>query len=466
MIYRVVNFFRDFYKTYKDDVSLLLYIIVMAKFSMRWIDSVFGLVFFPLMIFIFLKFDIQKKMYLLIFLLPFAESQQLPRQIFGIPGFNFVNFFFITVFITMLVRRRGRFAHSDFNGPITIFVLLIFFSAVRGVDAMRLLGDTSYLSYYMESFLKPMEIFFCGIIAFNLFNKPEQPYHYFRIIRISSILFGLWVLHRGGGTTESMMRLSMVTGLHKNSIGFMFAVLLAMNMSMEDFGTMAEKALARVANIVYILVIMFTFSRQGYLSCIVILMVYALRKGWKMTTIFLIGVALFWNFFIPYEVKKRIYYGSEEGVVMGLKQYTLGDTTAGRDEAWAAAAKPMKKYFLFGDGMNTYLKSIHPARPDLPIHPHSAYIQSMLDMGIFGSVLFIGFYVFLMWKSWFLHKRSKSSFARAYAFGFFLSIAIFMFQAYTGFRFYPNEESYYIWLFLGGLMWVERNQKELVAKGW
>jgi hypothetical protein len=116
---------------------------------------------------------------------------------------------------------------------------------------------------------------------------------------------------------------------------------------------------------------------------------------------------------------------------------------------------------LIGRGRYAYLLQVKINRPDLPDHPHSAYLQVLLDVGILGAFFFLGFYVFLLMKSWFLYKRSKSKFVSAYSYGFFLCIIVFMLQAYTGFRFYPNEESYYIWLFLGGLMWFEKNQKYL-----
>jgi len=465
MFYKVKNVLKEGYELLKPDIPVFIYAVILVKLSMRWIDSPLGYIFFPLMLLAVLKMDLQQRLYVLIFLLPFSESKQLPRSLFGIMGFNFTNFIFLLLIFPMLFFRKGRrVQRSSFNVGIVLFVLMIFISCVRGMEAMPYLGISNTLVYFMESFLKPMQIFLCGIIAFNLCRKPEELNRFLRAVKVAGIIFGIWILFRSAGTIESMGRLARLTGIHKNSIGFMFASLLAMSLGTESFGKISERILTRILIGVSILVVLFTFSRQGYVTCLILITIYFFRKGFKGVVLLVVGGLLFWNFFMPFEVKKRIFHGTETGVKMGLKEYTLGDTTSGREETWQQSMEVVYRNPLFGQGRFAYLKNIRAVNPNLPVHPHNAYIQSLLDGGVFGSIFIVGFYLFLLKKSWFLYKTSKSKFASAYSYGFFLCILAFLLQAYTGFRFYPNEESYYIWIFLGGLMWIDSNQMQLLEE--
>ena len=453
----VLLMIKRLYQIYKEDIPVLLFVIALIKFSTRWDDSYTGYIFFPVAFFLLLRMDLQRKLYVLIFLLPFAESKQLPRSIFGIMGLNPVNLTFVMVIIDF-IRSKGRLIkQSSLNVPIIIFILMNFISAVRGMDAMRYLGEDNLLVYLLESFFKPMQIFLCGILAFNIFKDRDQASHFLRIVRLSGLLFGVWVLLRGGGTIESMRRLSILTGLQKNSISFLFTTLLAMNIATSDIGDKYERYFSWISSAVFLGVVMFTFSRQGYVTCVLITAFYAVKKGPKVATVYAICFILFWSFFIPFEVKKRIYYGTEKGLHMGLKDYTLGDVSSGRDETWNACLKEINKRPLFGAGKYSYLKRVDWERLGLPVHPHCAYLQSLMDMGILGSIFFVGFYFLLLGKSWVLYIKGKDAFTSAYSLGFFLCIMVFLLQALSGFRFYPNEESYYIWVFLGPFMWLEKN---------
>jgi O-antigen ligase len=273
-------------------------------------------------------------------------------------------------------------------------------------------------------------------------------------------MLGVWVIYRGGGTLESMRALSKVTGLHKNSTGFIFASLLAMNLATEDIGDKIERIFSRLLSVFYVIVIMFTFSRQGYITAGLLLTVYAIRKGWKHTLCLILGGLLFWSFFMPVEVKRRIYYGTDKGFFMGLSESTLGDFTAGREEAWEASASPIVENLFFGRGRYAYKRIIWADKPHLPPHPHNAYIQILLDSGVFGAFFFVGFYILLMAKAIGM-ALNKNKFISSYGYGYFLCVFVYFLQAYTGFRFYPNEESYYIWLFLGVIMWIDQHRKQI-----
>jgi O-antigen ligase len=145
---------------------------------------------------------------------------------------------------------------------------------------------------------------------------------------------------------------------------------------------------------------------------------------------------------------------------MGLPERTLGDVSSGRYDLWPIALEGLKKNFLFGRGRGSFQRTfLESSQPVLARHPHNAYIEILLDMGVVGSIFFLGFYIFLIKKGWFIYKKNKDTFESGFALGFILSIIATFLEAYSGYTFYPRQENFYIWLFLGILMRIEKDQE-------
>ncbi len=464
MIHKIRETILGVIRAYKKDIPVILFAIIMLKMGRRWQDSVFGYAFFPVMFFWMFRMPLEQKLHTLIFLIPWAESRQMPGQMFGIVGLNPINVLFLMIVGTVIFEKRKLTSRSRFNCAIGIFVSLLFISMFRGIANVSFQHIT-FSYYFLNIFLKPLQIILSGIMVFYILREPKQVFHFLRAIKLSGALLGVWVLLRSGHSVETIWAMTRTLSIHKNAISFIFLTLLSMNLATMDYGDKAEKFANRVLSIIYILVVMFTFSRQGYVSCVLVLFFFSVQKGFKRVMLFIIGLVLFWSFFMPFSVKQRIYTGTETGEKMGVKAHLTGDVSAGRNETWAASMPVVWEHPLFGQGRLAYAKSVRAGREYLPSHPHNAYIQCMLDNGMVGLIIIVGFYVFLMMKSWFLYKRSKSKFARAYGFGFALTMGVFLLQGYTGFRFYPYEESYFVWFYLGGLMWVYENQGYLVEHG-
>ncbi|KJJ85410.1 O-antigen ligase-related protein [Candidatus Omnitrophus magneticus] len=462
----IAEFIKNFFTVYKEELRLFLFVIIILKVGRRWQDSVWGIVFFLFVFFVLIQMPLKYKLYMLIFLIPWAESRQLPGKMLGVTGFNIINSLFLMIGATLFYEKRKLFSPSIFNNWILLYIILIAVSAYRGTEAIPAFGGYYNLfTYILNALIKPIEIILAGIMVFYVLKSPNQHLQFLRIIKFAGAILVLYILVRGGRSIDGIWRLARTISIHKNALSFICLTLLSMNLATMNFGTNTEKIVNRFLNILYILGIMFTFSRQGYLSCLAILAIFSFRKGPVLTLLFFIGISLFWIYFMPIEVKKRIYTGTAEGEKLGVHEHLTGDVTAGRKEAWAACMPVIEEHLLFGQGLYAYVKSIGADRPELPHHPHNAYLQTLLDNGVAGSILFVSFFVMLIKKSWRLYKKSRSKFASAYGYGFAVTIVIFLFQGYTGFRFYPYEESYFVWFYLGGLMWVEKNQAYLIKQG-
>ncbi|KJJ85411.1 O-antigen ligase-related protein [Candidatus Omnitrophus magneticus] len=461
--------YKDFFSAlkatfniYKKDLLVLLFAILMFKFGRRWQDGIMSAIFFPAIFVVMFKMSLEHKLYTLIFLIPWAESRQMPGQMMGIVGFNPVNILFLMIGTTIMYRKKKIYAHSVFNKWILFYMTLVLIADIRGVDTIPYFdGYFTFTSYFLDVFLKPLEIVLAGTMAFYVLKDPEEMTRFLRMIKISGALLAVYVVFRGGGTLGGVYKLTRTLSIHKNALSFIFLTLLTMNLATMNYGEKGERIINKIFNVLYILGIMLTFSRQGYISCVLILFLHFTKKGTKGVIVFIVSAILFWSYFMPVEVKRRIFTGTAKGEEMGVSEHLTGDVTAGREAAWEASMPVIKEAFWFGRGMYTFAKEVKYGRPELPQHPHNAYIQSMLDNGLIGTILFLTFFISLFYKSWRLYKTSKSVFAANYGYGFAITILIFLIQGVTGFRFYPYEESYFIWFYLGGLMWVYQNQTYL-----
>jgi O-antigen ligase len=136
--------------------------------------------------------------------------------------------------------------------------------------------------------------------------------------------------------------------------------------------------------------------------------------------------------------------------------------SAGRiDGIWLPLLPEVAKSPLWGHGLSSILWSF-PMQMGVmtPVgHAHSAYLQTLLDMGIIGLALVLGYYAHV-WKGFRALGRDASlnDELRGFFQGGIAALVAFFFTGMVGSTFTPNPESAYIWLAIG-LMYGLRSRK-------
>ena len=95
------------YALYREAIWVTFYVMVFLKLSARWSDSPIRFGFYPFMFLVFFRMKPIHQLYALVGVLPYAEAQIMPRQVFGISGVNPVNIFFLTVLLRTFLKSGG-----------------------------------------------------------------------------------------------------------------------------------------------------------------------------------------------------------------------------------------------------------------------------------------------------------------------------------------------------------------------
>lgn len=90
--------------------------------------------------------------------------------------------------------------------------------------------------------------------------------------------------------------------------------------------------------------------------------------------------------------------------VAGEEITNLDEVTAGRDKIWAAVIPKICESPVFGfgreamrrTGLQQDLENQYGAREGVDVaHPHNAYLEVLLDSGVIGLIIIVGFHIFI-----------------------------------------------------------------------
>jgi O-antigen ligase len=188
-----------------------------------------------------------------------------------------------------------------------------------------------------------------------------------------------------------------------------------------------------------------TFSRGAFLGFFVI---NALFLVWKFNAR-LIGLALIFGAIAvamaPGYLVDRIMFG-----------FATGDpntVSADRLEGiWAPLLPEIWKTPLWGNGLGSVMWSLPMLTDEMNRvgHPHSAYLEALLDMGVIGLALMLAYF----WHVWrgFRALGSNAYLSpemRAFFQGATAALVCFFITGWVGSSFRPEAEFIFLWLAIG-----------------
>jgi len=245
-------------------------------------------------------------------------------------------------------------------------------------------------------------------------------------------------------------RIQKWTGRHPNDLatvlvaGFWLAVATAMTRGLHP----RWRVVAVLASLPILLALAHTRSRGGYLGFvtggIAVAMVY---RSWKIVGILACaGVVVV--LFAP-SVTQRIL----EGVDAQGESANMDEVTGGRDVIWAAAIPGILESPAIGHGQHGYILSrayhIRTSQGSLEGHPHSAYLEALLDHG----VLFAGFrlapYVGVLLASFRLAWKQTDPLFRLVGLSGFIGSFTYLVMGLTGQHFGLTENLFVFWCLTG-----------------
>jgi O-antigen ligase len=246
--------------------------------------------------------------------------------------------------------------------------------------------------------------------------------------------------------------------MHANELGRMYEVSYALLLftwaeSKEwrlRFVLLASMGLVMVA-------LMLTFSRGAFLGFIVINALFLLWHRNLKTLILGVLVAAVVLFLLPEAVYDRVTTGFGRGFGSGSDMISAGRI----DHLWLPLLPEVPRSPIYGHGLGSILWS-EPMRRGAGVtflavgHPHNAYLQALLDMGIAGLILVCA-YLAHVWKGFrtLSVDPALSPTLRGFFLGASAGLLALLISYLTDSSLLPRPEQAFLWLAIG-MMYGQR----------
>jgi O-antigen ligase len=399
--------------------------------------------------------------WLLTLLLPFASTQLVPRELFGVVGLNPFNILFVLTLLSLFTASAFKREDIRFVSLPTTFWVYV---AVMGVGAYVgagsvegaiVLPDSEPLTkttYLLDAFFKPLMILAVAWLA-AVFSRNGNGRSIIWALAAAYVAFffvvaghlvsnGVSLQSLASADTRSFLDWS---GLHANDVGELanagFAILL--------FAALATSAprsraiLLACAGAAAALAAL-SFSRAAFVGIGIILACYV----WKQRSMGRFLLALSAIATVALLLPDAFVERASTGLATGDEQAI----TAGRlDEIWRPLIGTFWEAPIIGHGLYSTLWATPNLRGVmLPVGlAHSAYLDVALDLGILGIVVVAAFFwsVWAMFRD--LSKHHIDPQWRGVFEGCMVCLLFLAVQGFTNDRFTPTPPQAALWLCYG-----------------
>lgn len=418
--------------------------------------------------------DFRVGVILLVLLMPISASKIFPHQILGITGLNPVNMLLAATLGSYLLhalldKTVGRFIPR----PLLLLYILPFVAA--GILGSRHVGDialyfliTEYVKfsdtfgYLRDLVVKPLLLVIFALLVAAAVARMARTERVLGPFIVSVWIMGLMVVvyfvTSGAGLGQlarsSAREFLSPLGLHANELGRMYAIAYALLLfTWSQTKDHAVKLVLLASIVVVVSALALTFSRGGFVGFVLVSALFLISR--RRIGSLLVGatVAAAVLYFLPDAIYERV----TAGFGMGANAISAGRI----DRIWIPLIPDLMRSPIYGNGIGAMLWSdaVRLGRSLLVTHPHNAYLQTLLDMGLIGLALF-GAYFFHVWQGF--RRLSTASDLTDSERGFYQGAAAglvaFLLMAVADGSLTPAPEQAFLWLAIG-MMYGERARR-------
>lgn len=418
-------------------------------------------------------FDFRVGAVLLLLMLPMSASALFPHALMGITGLNPLNLLVLATLGAYLLHGRTQAGPALVPQPLVwLFIVPIAFGGLLGMGHVKDIPSFFYelesITFYTETqyliamVVKPMVIVAVALTIGAAAACSKAPQRFLIPIAASVWLIALiqigFVLSLGAplaamAASESRNFYEPL-GMHANELGRLHVFAFALLLFAWAETKRPETRLFLLLTVCLLgLAILLTFSRTAFAAAALVGALFLMFKfSMRNLSLALIGLVLIAAFGLDV-LYSRVSLGFGQGV---------DAVSAGRIEGiWLPLLPEVVKNPLFGNGLGSTMWSF-PMQSGAMIpagHPHNAYLEALLDMGVVGCALIIAYYVHV-WRDFralgsnaWLDSQTRGLFQGATA-----ALVAFFVTGLTGGGFRPDAETAYLWIAIG-LMYGLRGRK-------
>jgi O-antigen ligase len=408
---------------------------------------------------------------LLILLMPMSGSSTIfPHEMFGVVGLNPLNLLLVGTLMSCMLHALadGSLRHLLPPPLVWLYIVPILVAGAIGSRHIHEIAPTvlmvfqgldfpSAASYLMEMALKPLLMVIFALLVGAAVARSARPERFLlptvMSIYVMTLLVLVYVTQSGLSlhqlaSSEAREFLSPL-GLHANSLGRLYAAAFALALfTWPESESRSLRVSLLLALGLSTVALILTFSRGGFVAFGVACTLYVFRRFSLRTLLIACAVVAAALVLAPHAIFERLSAGEGAG---------LNAVSAGRlDGLWLPLLPEVLRHPLLGNGIGSILwsEAMHRGAGAGTIlvvtHPHNAYLQAALDMGITGLVLLCAYFVHA-WKG--LHSLTKDPAIPAALRGFFGGAAAgllgMLVSDFTDSSLVPRPEHAFLWLAIG-----------------
>jgi O-antigen ligase len=430
------------------------------------------IVFVSLLISVFILIDFRIGVVCLILLMPISASTLTPHSIGGITGLSPVNILLIGTLAGCLVRGLPAGGLARFVPAPLIWLYLLPFVAASFVGANHvgeipssffadnLLPYSNENGYLRDVLVKPLFLVLFALLVGAAAARSERPEKLIYALLASIWAMGLMSIvyflisgislgELAGSQSRDFFR---PLGLHANALGRLYAVAYALMLFSCGASRDPRLRTALIATMGMVVVaLLLTFSRSAFAGFVVVNALFLLsRRKFSILIIGAVCIALV-ALILPNAVYDRVGTGWNAG---------LNVVSAGRThDIWLPLLPDVWNHLVIGNGTGAFLWSdAMRAGSVLRVdHPHNAYLQSLLNMGLIGTVLVAAYYVHV-WRGFrqLAADPELTPVLRGFYAGAIAGLFSFLLAGISGSSLTPCIEQIFLWLAIG-MMYGQRH---------
>jgi len=432
----------------------------------------------------FILYDFRVGVALLIVLMPISGSAVFPREVLGIKGLNPFNLLLLATFGACLL-------HGIADGSIRRFVprpLALLYIApllvagalgvghvdeiAPGFHMYEMLHFHDGAGYLRDLVVKPLLMVLFALLVAAAVARSERPERFFAPVLLSIWAMGAMVvvffLIRGAALsalagTDARQFLSPL-GIHANELGRLYAVAYAMLLfTWAEARQFGFRLLLLASMVLVVMALMLTFSRSAFLGIALINLLFLLWRPTARRVVFFVLLAAAALVAAPDAVYDRLTTGSDSG---------LNAVSAGRIEGlWLPLLPEVLRNPVFGNGIGSILwsETMHRGGGTTVLgttHPHNAYLQALLDMGVVGLAAVLAYFAHVWHGLRSLYKdRALDPALRGFYEGAAAGLLGFLIMAIADSSLLPKPEQSFLWLAIGMMYGQLRCRAQAQGRG-
>jgi O-antigen ligase len=419
----------------------------------------------------------------LILLMPMSGSSTLfPHEMFGIVGLNPLNLLLVGTLCSWLLHAFADGSVRRFlPAPLLwLYIVPILVAGAIGSRHIHEIAPTLLIvyqgldfpdaaSYLREMMLKPLlMVLFCLLVAAAAARSARPERLLLPAVASMCVMAAFVPVYvaqsgialRALAASDERGFLSAL-GLHANDLGRLYAIAYALLLFTwsEARGTRLRAALLAAAALTTVALVL-TFSRGAFVALAVVNVLYLLWRRSVRTMIVAAVVVVAALLLAPAAVYERLAAGEGGGI---------DAISAGRvDGLWLPLLPEVLRHPLFGNGISSILWSEAMRRGAghqvlAVTHPHNAYLEALLDMGIVGTLLLCSYFVHVWRRLRALAlDRGLAPLLRGFYMGAAAALAGMLVSDFTDSSLAPRPEQAFLWLAIG-LMYGEYARRAAVT---